>query len=190
MCRSARRIGANRGGDSIAIGASCFTEGTDRVDRGDPLGEESVGGQFGEFAGPDVGREDSLAVDPVGVDVDEGLDGGGFAADKDAIGIEEVFDRGSFSEEFRTGENVDGGVAGGVREDALDGLGLVDCERRFLDHDFVASRNSAYLAGAFLDELKVGGFACAGAEGFGRGFDHDNDHVCGADGFVDRGGEV
>jgi hypothetical protein len=66
-------VGADGAGDFIDIGAGGFAEGGDRVDGGDALGEEGVGDEFGEFGGPEVGGDDALAGDPVGVDRDEGL---------------------------------------------------------------------------------------------------------------------
>ena len=44
-----------------------FTKRGNRIDGGDPLGQKGVGHQFGQFAAPDIGRQDPIFGNPVGV---------------------------------------------------------------------------------------------------------------------------
>lgn len=98
-------VGSDDAGDLFDVGSRGFAEAGDGIDGGDALGEEGVGGELGELGAPDVGGEDALAWDPGGVHLDD-LFHGGFSgvrfgsADEDAIGVEEVFNGGSFREEF------------------------------------------------------------------------------------------
>ena len=106
--RADARVHADGAADFIDIGAGGFAEGGNRVDRGNPLGEEGVGDELGKLGRPEVGGEDALAGNPVGIDRDERLDGGvsfgrGFAADEDAVRAFEVLDGGAFREELGIG---------------------------------------------------------------------------------------
>lgn len=187
------RVGADGAGDFFDVGAGGFAEGRNAVDAADALGEEGVGGEFGEFGAPDVGGEEAFAGDPGGVDLDEGFGGcaalfGLFAANEDTVGVEQVLDGGAFGEEFGVGEDLVFVAVAGCAEDAFDGFGGADWEGGFFDDDFVAVGFFGDLAGAEFDEFEVGGFAFAYAVGFGGRVDADEDHVGGADGSGDVGG--
>ena len=76
------------------VGAGGLAERRDGVDGRDALREERVGRELGELCGPEVGREDALARDPVRVHVGQRLDGqlprlGLSASDQDLQGGEE-----------------------------------------------------------------------------------------------------
>src|SRR5579871_5352155 len=60
-------------GDLVNVGARGLADGTEGVDAGDALGQHGVGGQLGQLRGPQVGRDDAVAGDPVGVDLGQGL---------------------------------------------------------------------------------------------------------------------
>ena len=49
------------------VGPRGLADGGHAVDAGDPLGEEGVGRQLGQFTGPRVHRDDSLGWNPVPV---------------------------------------------------------------------------------------------------------------------------
>ena len=182
-------------GDLLDIGFGALTEGGDSIDGGDALGEEGVGDELGELRGPEVGGDDALTGDPVGVEVDDGLDGllpggGVVPADEDAIGGFEIADGGAFSEEFGVGEDFEAdAVAVGV-EDVLHGVGGADGEGGFFDDDLGGGGGAQDLAGGLLPILEVGGTTGALPEGFGGGVDGDEDDVCLVDVVVDVvGGE-
>ena len=99
-------VGAEDMGHFIDVCASFFAEGGEGVDGGDALGQHCIGGEFGEFAGPNIGRDNAFAWHPGCVDFNEALNGGKTlfilrATDKDAVGMEEVLDSCAFGEEFR-----------------------------------------------------------------------------------------
>ena len=75
------------------VGARGFAQSGHGVDGGDALGEKGVGGEFGELRGPEVGGDDLLLGDPVGVHLREGVDGSlaslvlDLTSDEDAVGL-------------------------------------------------------------------------------------------------------
>src|SRR5690554_6034959 len=82
-------------GNFIYVGAALFAKGGDGVDGRYALGQEGVGGEFGEFGRPNVGGDDAVPIYPAGVDVHEGLYGGLTCfvlppADKYAVGLVQV----------------------------------------------------------------------------------------------------
>ena len=99
-------------GDFIDIGTGTLAESADRVDRADALRKERVCRELREFGTPEVRREDSLARDPVGVDVHHLGESGKsrfrlVAADEHAVRFEQVLDGGAFGEEFRIGKDFE-----------------------------------------------------------------------------------
>ncbi len=190
------RVRADGAGDLIDIRAGGFTEGGDRVDRGNALGEEGVGDELGKLGRPEVGGDDALARDPSGIDrghrLDRGVSGiGGLAADQDAVRVFEVGHGGALGEELGIGEHLEGGAAGGIGgDDGLDGAGGFDRDGAFLDDDLVAVGNLGDQARGGLDVAQIGGTAGSDAVGLGRRADADEDQVGGGDGVADVGGEM
>ena len=106
------------------------------------MGEEGVGGEFGELGGPDVGGENFFEGNPTGVYLDECLDGGlAFgcfsSADEDAIGVEEVFDCGSFGQKFRIRKNLESYIGGAIVKNGADRFGGANREGGFFDDDLI-----------------------------------------------------
>src|SRR5690554_2243148 len=98
-------------GNFIYVGAALFAEGGDGVDGRYTLGQEGIGGEFGEFGRPNVGGDDALTIDPAGVNVHEGLYGGltGFVlspANEHAVGLVQVLYGGAFGQKFGIREHL------------------------------------------------------------------------------------
>jgi thiol-disulfide isomerase/thioredoxin len=79
----------NSVGDFVHVRAGGLAEGGHGIDGGDALREEGVSGELGELHGPEVGGDDAVFRDPVGIDGFESHDGflafgSGTAADEDA----------------------------------------------------------------------------------------------------------
>ena len=194
--RADPRIHADGAGDFVDVGTRGFAKRGDGVDRGDPLGEEGVGDEFGQLRGPEIGGEDALAGDPAGVNRGERFDGccafeSDFTADEDAVGELEVFDGSAFGEKLGVGEDLEGSAVRGVgSEDRL------DCRRRFygdgalLNDDLVAFGNFRDQTSSGLDVAKIRRTSCADAVRFGRCADGDEDQIRCSDGTADVGREV
>ncbi len=74
------------------------------------MGQKCVSGEFGEFATPEVSRDDFFAGDPSRIDVSEFLNGLlRVATDQYAVGTMQILDRSAFGEEFRITKDVKGG---------------------------------------------------------------------------------
>ena len=104
-------------GHLVDIGSGCFAEGRDGIDRGDTLGKESVGNEFGEFRGPKIGRQNFLTCHPSGIDGDEFFHGslplgGLLTTDQDAIRILKILDSRPLCQELRIGKNLEGPALG------------------------------------------------------------------------------
>ena len=99
-------VGAEDVGHFIDVSTGFFAEGGEGVDGGDALGQHCVGGEFGEFAGPDIGCDNAFAWHPGCVDLNEALNGSKtlfilWATDEDTVGMEEVLDGRAFGKELR-----------------------------------------------------------------------------------------
>jgi hypothetical protein len=75
------------------------------------LSQHGVRGEFGKFRRPQTDGEDTFLWDPVGVNLFEGFACGDTLiglerTDEDTIRVEEIGDCGTFSEEFRVGEDI------------------------------------------------------------------------------------
>ena len=189
-----RLIGADGVGHLGDVGLGLFAEGGDGVDGGDALGQEGVGRQLGQLAGPQVGGDDALAGHPLGIDVDDGLDGllarGGLPpADQHPVGVLHVADGGALGQEFGVGDHVEKEALVVGVEDALHGLGGAHGQGAFFHDDFGRGGVLQDLAGRLFPVLQIGGFARALAKGLGGGVDADKDDVGLGDVAVDLGGE-
>ena len=84
-----------------------FTYGRYGVDARDPLSEESIGRQLGEFRTPSVHRQNLFLGYPVPVDAEEPRDGcsplgaGLIAANQDSIRTQQVLYSGALCQKFR-----------------------------------------------------------------------------------------
>src|SRR5690554_4139326 len=99
-------------GNFIYVGAALFAEGGNGVDGRYALGQEGIGGEFGEFGRPYIGGDDALAIYPAGVDVHEGLYGGQTCfilspTDEYAVGLVQVLYGGAFGQKFGIGEHLE-----------------------------------------------------------------------------------
>src|SRR5690554_1167799 len=142
-------------GNFIYVGTALFAEGRDGVDGQYALGQEGVGGEFGEFGRPYVGGDDAVAIDPARVDVHEGLYGGltGLVlspADEYAVGLMQVLHGGAFGQKFGIGEHLKlQPFVFGIQYGA-DALSSTYGQGRFFNHDLVAGGYPGYLSGAEL----------------------------------------
>ena len=176
------------------VGAGGLAEGRDGVDGRHALGEEGVGNELGQLRRPEVGGQDVVPVDPVGVDADELLSGGQalgglLPTDEDAVGLHEVVNGGTLGKELRVGQDLELESLLVDLEDAADGLGGTDGDGRLLHDDLVGGGNLGNLTGAELAVLDVGGTSGADALRLGRGVDGDEDDVGLVDLVVDVGRE-
>ena len=149
-----------------------LAEGREGVNRGDALSEHRVGGELGEFAGPDIRGENALAGDPRGVDLGQGghggLAGGRFrSADEHAVRVEEVLNGRAFGQELGVGENGEGVFRVGV-QDGGHRVGRAHRQGRLLDDHLVTIGLGGDGARGRLPELQVRGIARSFAEGLGR----------------------
>ena len=185
---------ADGAADLRHIGAGGLAQCRDGVDGRHALGEEGVGHELGQLGRPQVGGQDVLRVDPVGVDAGELLGGGDalgilLAADEDAVGLHEVVDGGTLGEELRIGQYLELEALLVDLEDAADGLGRADGDGRLLHDDLVGRRDLGNFPGAQLAVLDVGGPSGADALRLGRGVDGDEYDVGLDDLGVDVGGK-
>ena len=99
-------------GNLVNVGSGSLTDGREGVDGRDSLGQHGVGSELGKLGRPKTDSQDSVLGDPVGVDVGQGgtsvktglvLEG----TDQDSVGVEQVGDGGTFSQEFWVGQNVE-----------------------------------------------------------------------------------
>src|SRR5690554_5349477 len=139
----------------IYVGTALFAEGRDGVDGRYALGQEGIGGEFGEFGRPYIGGDDALAIDPARVDVHKGLYGGltGFVlspANEHAVGLVQVLYGGAFGQKLGIGEHLKlQAFVFGIQYGAY-ALGGAYGQGRFLDHYLVAGGYPGYLSGAEL----------------------------------------
>ncbi len=175
-------VHADGPGDLGDIRLRLFTEGGDGVDRGDPLGEEGVGNQFGELAAPDVGGDDLLFRNPVCVDVHQGLSGLQAAvrfprADEDPVRLFQIADGGSLREKLGVGKDVEADAVLPAVQDSFHRERGPDGKGALFDHDLGGFRKFQNLAGGLFPVLEIGGHPGAEAEGLGRRVHADKDDI-------------
>lgn len=122
------RVVADSVGDLVDVGTRRLADGGERVDRRDTLGKHRVGRELRQLRRPEADGQDALSSssnvsqgascngqylrDPVGVYASEGC-ACIFAllslqrTDQDTIGLEEIRDGGSLSEELGVGKDVE-----------------------------------------------------------------------------------
>ena len=133
-------IGSDGPGYLVDVGPGRLAKGRDCIDAGNALGQKSVGGELRELGRPQIGRQDLLGRHPPPVDIREVLDGGVALrrrrpADEDAVGLEEVLDRGALREELRVGEDLEVGARARGGHHARHRIGRLDGDGRLLDDD-------------------------------------------------------
>lgn len=105
-------IDTDSASDLIDISAGLLANSGDGVDAGNTLSKHGVGNQLGELRRPDIGGQDALPGNPGSVNVDKGLGGllargSGSGTDKDSVGVEQIVDGGTGSQELGVGENFE-----------------------------------------------------------------------------------
>lgn len=92
-------------GDLVNVGPSSLTDGREGVNRGNSLGQHSVGSELGKLRRPEADGQNSLPRNPVGVDVGKSLASidtllGLERANKDSIRVEKIGDSGTLGKEL------------------------------------------------------------------------------------------
>ena len=105
-------IDTDSAGDLVDISASLLTDSRDRVDARNTLGKHRVGDKLGQLRRPDVGGQNTLTGNPSSVNVDESLSSllsirSRSRTDQDSVGVEQVGDGGTSSQELGVGENLE-----------------------------------------------------------------------------------
>lgn len=92
-------------GDLVNVGPSSLTDGREGVNRGNSLGQHSVGSELGKLRRPEADGQNSLPRNPVGVDVGKSLASidtllGLERANKDSVRVEKIGDSGTLGKEL------------------------------------------------------------------------------------------
>ena len=169
-------VGADGVGDLAHVGSGLLAQGRDGVDGRDALGKEGVGHELGELRGPEVGGEDALLRDPVGVHGLEGSDGLTArleviaAANQDAVRGVQVRDGSALGKELGVGEDVEAhvGVSAVPVQDLLDSVSSLDRDGRLLNNNLVGGGHRSDHAGSALPVGQIGSEAGADTAGLGR----------------------
>lgn len=105
-------VDTNGAGDLVNISTSLLANSRDGVNAGNTLSKHGVGHKLGQLRGPNVGGQDTLTGDPGVVDLDESLGsplsgGGRGGTDQNTVGVEEILDSSTGSQELGVGENLE-----------------------------------------------------------------------------------
>jgi len=191
-------VGTDGMGYLLHIGSGGFTEGCDRIDRADALGQEGIGGELGELRAPEVGAQDPLLGHPMAVHTGQGLNRGRiFTADQDPIRRFEIGNCGALSQKFRIGEHREGfgrprtgHLSLGGSQNRLHGFGGAHRQGALLHYNRVALRTCGDLAGRGFYPAQVTRLAGANTLGFGGGVHRKEHHVSRGDRRLDSRCEV
>ena len=131
----------------VHVGARCFAKGTDGVDAADALSQECVGDKLGQLGRPQVGGNDTGAINPLGIHCRES---GSclealrrlLRADQHAAGLGQVLDGGALGQELGVGQDLELDACVGSIQHALHGVGSADGDSRLLH----LAKNSSLLA--------------------------------------------
>mmetsp|Transcript_7920 Transcript_7920/g.17017 ORF Transcript_7920/g.17017 Transcript_7920/m.17017 type:complete len:371 (+) Transcript_7920:434-1546(+) len=177
-------VHANRPANFGHVGTRNLAQGRNGVDRRHALRQKGVGDQFGQLGRPQVGGQDIVARNPVGVYADHGFDGleslgGLWSTDQDTIGIVQIRHRGTLGQKFGVAQDLEGDVGfflvGG--QDAVDGLGRADGHGRFFDNNLGRRRDSGNVAGTQFAVFDVGGRTGSDSLGFCGRVDRDENDI-------------
>ena len=168
------------------ISSGGLAHGGHGVDGGDPLGQEGVGGQLGQLAGPGVHGDDPVRRNPVLVDLRQRLDGrlsfvSLLSTNENSVRRHQIINGSSLRKKFRVGENLerDSGFDV-VPQDVGDALGCLDGDGALLHHNLPSLSLLDSVCdhpGSQLDILQVSSLAFPNAKGLGRGVHTDENQL-------------
>mmetsp|Transcript_24271 Transcript_24271/g.47390 ORF Transcript_24271/g.47390 Transcript_24271/m.47390 type:complete len:420 (-) Transcript_24271:49-1308(-) len=178
----------------LDISASGFAKLRDGVDRGDTLSKEGVSNELGELRRPEVGGDNPIPGDPVGVHINKLLHSllsklGGHASNENAVRHVEILHGGTLGKELRVGENLEVDLPIVGHEHLAHGVGGTDRKGGLLDDNLRSIGNLGDITGSKLPVLKVSSAASTNTVSLGRGVDRHEDNLALTDSLVDLGGE-
>ncbi|GJN23258.1 hypothetical protein PR202_gb10892 [Eleusine coracana subsp. coracana] len=176
------------------IGTSGLAEGGDGVHRGDPLRQERIGSELGELSRPQVGGEDPVLRNPVGIHILKSLNGlpalrGLPATDEHSVRLEQVLNGCSLSKELRVGEDLVVDALAVVGQDLLNGLCGLDRDSGFLNNDLVRLGDISNHTSSTLPVGEVGSLSSTKTTGLGGCVHRDEDNVSLSDVLLNIGAE-
>mmetsp|Transcript_24272 Transcript_24272/g.47395 ORF Transcript_24272/g.47395 Transcript_24272/m.47395 type:complete len:431 (-) Transcript_24272:11-1303(-) len=178
----------------LDISASGFAKLRDGVDRGDTLSKEGVSNELGELRRPEVGGDNPIPGDPVGVHINKLLHSllsklGGHASNEYTVRHIKVFHSGTLGKELRIRKHLEVDLAIVSHQHLTHRVRGTDGESGFLNNDLRSIRNLGDVACCKLPVLQIRGAACTNTVGLGWSIDRDKDDLAFLNRFIDLRGE-